>query len=329
MRLLAALIHGVFLLLLQFWIPQRNMDGTPVFIYQTTFSVVDGAIVMGRVPKNTLMTIKPWVVINVMEIITILANVAAWFAFKDGKKQFFEELIFQVATPKQSRLYRVIEYTITAGLLDIAILSTIGYQDYYMYLMAVTSNLVIQLIGYIIELIKEIKTKYKQELLGLLYFCGFVLLTAKLFVAYHTAVDIDGLFRDGQKQTLFRALVTFYCIFYIAFAVHHVLITTVKKYSVIIQEDRYYVILSLTTKLTLAYMLVFMIRHAGNMLKIDHHDSGKNTNWDNVQGTVIFFGLTGAFLYPVVEVVLYYVLKKEKRQLEDKKARRQRDWFTF
>ena len=329
MRLLAAIIHAVFLSLLQLWIPQRNMDGTPVFVYQTTFTIVDGKLSMGRVPKTTLMDVKPWVVINAMVIITILANVSAWFAFRDGEKEFFAELIFQTATPKQSRLYRVIEYSITAGLLDIAILSTVGYQDYFMYLMAVTSNLVIQLIGYIIELINEIKTKYKSELLGLLYFCGFILLSAKLYIAYHTAVDIDGLWKDGNKQTLFRTLITFYCIFYILFAIHHVLMITVKKYSVILNIDRYDVLLSLTTKITLAYMLVFMIRHAGNILKIDHHDNGKDTNWDAVQSTVIVFALFGALLYPVAEIVLYYSLNREKRQLEDKKARRQRDWFKF
>ena len=137
---------------------------------------------------------------------------------------------------------RYIEYAVTAGLLEVALLVGMGSKSFYQVLFILLTNVAIQLMGYMSE--------RTQDRMRQIYYSigGFVLLAPSLIIIVWNATLVTGMERVEELAYTYMAL-------YILFGLHNLFDHILALWRNAIDRDTGYTILSIATKIGLSWIL--------------------------------------------------------------------------
>ena len=138
---------------------------------------------------------------------------------------------------------RYIEYAVTAGLLEVALLVGMGSKSFYQVLFILLTNVAIQLMGYMSE--------RTQDRMRQIYYSigGFVLLAPSLIIIVWNATLVTGMERVEELAYTYLAL-------YVLFGLHNLFDHVLAFWRNAIDRDTGYNILSIATKIGLSWMLI-------------------------------------------------------------------------
>lgn len=138
---------------------------------------------------------------------------------------------------------RYIEYAVTAGLLEVALLVGMGSKSFYQVLFILLTNVAIQLMGYMSE--------RTQDRMRQIYYSigGFVLLAPSLIIIVWNATLVTGMQRVEELAYIYMAL-------YILFGLHNLFDHVLAFWRNTIDRDTGYTVLSIATKIGLSWMLI-------------------------------------------------------------------------
>ena len=138
---------------------------------------------------------------------------------------------------------RYIEYAVTAGLLEVALLVGMGSKSFYQVLFILLTNVAIQLMGYMSE--------RTQDRMRQIYYSigGFVLLAPSLIIIVWNATLVTGMERVEELAYTYMAL-------YILFGLHNLFDHLFAFWRNTIDRDTGYTVLSIATKIGLSWMLI-------------------------------------------------------------------------
>lgn len=230
-HLLASSVHiASFVLLLQV-IPQENERTYQLVIPYATYEEELG---MQFLHENVFGPISIATLLLVNEIITALSHVSGVVGFGLYSEQM-------VADGRHLEIIRrYIEYAITAAILEVVIYVLVGGRDINLLFAIVVTNIVIQLLGYMLE-----RSPNKQRKIYL-NVAGFVLLL----------VPIVSFFTVGSLGDTFMPLAVYYAVLYGLFGLHSLLDIVSEEWRALIDKDIGFLILGVSTKEILTWMVV-------------------------------------------------------------------------
>ena len=153
---------------------------------------------------------------------------------------------------------RYVEYAITAALLEVVLYVLLGGRDVNLLFAIVVTNVVIQLLGYMLE-----RTTNTQRQLYL-NLSGFALLLVPIISFISAASLTDG----------FVSISVYYTILYAVFGVHSLLYILSAAWRAFIDKDAGYIVLGIAAKEILTWMAVALQAK----LYVDHGVSIKSLN---------------------------------------------------
>ena len=249
----------------------------------------------------TLPTHTYTVVDNVVRTTTTFERVMeqsplAWISANEGFTAFSHlialfYLMYDPNNAKLESLRRTIEYSFTAGILQVALVMGAGSVTLYDVFFLLVSNVVLQAIGYAID---------DSTRPGLLYTSAFALLAAQIQYVALNAWRVDGISVDWVV-----IMGVFYILFYVGFGVVKLLPLGDKTL------DEMYILMSVTSKITLSWVLI------GNIFD-KFRELGATTDfttldWRAIQVVVVICTTVGL----VVGTVLLTCARKEKEKAYD------------
>ena len=193
---------------------------------------------------------------------------------------------------------RWIEYAITAGLLEIALIIGLGETNLLIVLIVLMNNVALQFLGWSLDI--------NRKNVALTMISGFILLGTTILILSTHVVNQIGL------QMEWGYLVTIFSIFYASFGVHQTLYMTMENYRESFDVDKIYICLSMTAKIVLSWTFIAIYRKT--FVRLDKpmeptvvwETEGNNT-WDWIMG--IIAGLGALFI-----VVFYFTFGKIKKE---------------
>ncbi len=138
---------------------------------------------------------------------------------------------------------RYIEYAVTAGLLEVALLVGMGSKSFYQVLFILLTNIAIQLMGYMSERTQD-RMRQVYYSLG-----GFVLLAPSLIIIVWNATLVSGMENVELLAYTYLAL-------YVLFGLHNLFDHVWAAWRRMIDRDTGYNVLSIATKIGLSWMLI-------------------------------------------------------------------------
>jgi hypothetical protein len=173
---------------------------------------------------------------------------------------------------KYESLRRTVEYSFTAGILQVALVmgtGSISLSDVFFILLV---NGVMQLMGYVMENRKEDNTPL---LAG-----AFILLAAQI-----QFVVTNALLLEGIETGYFVVMGVLYALFYIGFGV-------VKIFQPV-YEDEIYILMSVTSKLSLSWILIGNIFEGFKELDERTDPDFTDLDWRAIQWGIVAFSAIG------------------------------------
>lgn len=174
----------------------------------------------------------------------LYTNPITWIAANEGFT-FFSHLLalFLMYRTKDLNEFentrRTIEYSLTAGILQVALVLGIGSVALYDVLMLLMINIVIQLLGWIWE-------KTEDEFIKpYLMVVAFGLLLVEIIYVIGQSLNLNGIEPSG-----YIVMGIFYAIFYILFGIVKV-VPVLHKH-----ENEIYILMSVTSKVALSWILI-------------------------------------------------------------------------
>ena len=210
------------------------------------------------------------------EAITMFSHLIAVFYLWNSEKM-----------RKYESLRRTIEYSFTAGILQVALVmgtGSISMSDIFFILLI---NGVMQLMGYVMDSRKEDNTTL---LVG-----AFILLAAQI-----QFVVTNALFLEGIETGYFVVMAVFYALFYIGFGV-------VKIFQPV-YEDEIYILMSVTSKLSLSWILIGNIFEGFKEMGETTDPDFTDLDWRAIQWGIVAFSAIGL----IVGIPLINSLKPAK-----------------
>lgn len=283
----------------------------PKFIYNSTSAGITTTyeqVIVGE--KQNYMF---WVFLN--EALTAFSHLAALGLLYGSFKDDINGLAYNKKEVHRRELVRrTIEYTFTAAILQVALVLGAGDVLLQDVVFIFFINFCIQLCGYY----SDNKDDYSYSF----YFIGFMLLISEIVYVYLLSTTID--FGPGplEKSTDFLIITgVFYILFYISFGF-------VKLFGYVagldsLVEDKIYVVLSVTTKISLSWLLIGNIfsgfynlcEHENNADCTDIKKNGFYGDWNVAQWIIISFGILG------IAGSFYLFLKSDKKSKEKKESK--------
>lgn len=209
---------------------------------------------------------------------------------------------------KYESLRRTVEYSFTAGILQVALVmgtGSISLSDIFFILMI---NGVMQLMGYVMDT----KGDNTPLLVG-----AFILLAAQI-----QFVITNALLMEGISTGYFVVMGVFYALFYIGFGV-------VKIFQPVYQ-DEIYILMSVTSKLSLSWILIGNIFEGFKELDERTDPDFTDLDWRAIQWAIVAFSVIGlAVGIPLINSIKPYMNRQDelKRKTEDLKVLSQRIGF--
>lgn len=206
---------------------------------------------------------------------------------------------------KYESLRRTVEYSFTAGILQVALVmgtGSISLSDIFFVLII---NGVMQLMGYVIDNQKENRMPL---LVG-----AFVLLAAQIQFVISNAIRMEGIATE-----YFIVMGIFYALFYIGFGLIKVFRPT--------YEDEIYILMSVTSKLSLSWILIGNVfegfRELGEKTDPDFTD----LDWRAIQWIIVALSAVGlAVGIPLINATKPYMNLEDEVDRKTIDLERQRD----
>lgn len=216
--------------------------------------------------------VDPVIIVGWNEALTCLSHGIACFLRVD-------DLNVGGYSRKSEYTRRWLEYAVTAGLLEVAVLIGLGETNILVVLIVLLNNAALQCLGWSLDV-------NHSSVLPMI--SGFVLLgSIVLILSAHVANQIG-------LEIEWAYLVTIFSLFYASFGVHQTLYLLVEKYRKRFDVDKIYVCLSLTSKIVLSW--TFIAVYHRTLVRLD--DPG-HLNWDT-EWQVIMYTLAGLGLLFIV-----------------------------
>lgn len=206
-------------------------------------------------------TTNPIIWISINEFITMFSHVIAiFYLITHDSKQTFE-------SPR-----RAVEYCITAALLQCAIMLGMGAVTAQDIVFIVVTNVALQLLGYVIDLYREAKRW--------LLVVGFLLLISQMQYIIFNAARIEGI-----STEYYVVMAIIYVLFYTGFGVLKLIET--------VYEDEIYVLMSLTSKVVLSWVLIGNLFEGFKELGETTSPDYTHLDWRAIQISLIAIGSIG------------------------------------
>lgn len=231
-HILATVVHAVSFTLLLQW------SGEDQQLYQLTvpyakYSGSDG-ISTEHLYQNVMGTFSLLTLLIVNEAITAMSHLSGVIGFAFYRRQMVED------DRHLEVIRRYVEYAVTAALLEVVLYVLIGGRDFNLLLAIVLTNVVIQVLGYVLERTANVQ---RQVYLNL---SGFALLLVPI-VSFLTA----GALTEG-----FLAVSIYYTILYALFGLHSLLHILSPAWRQFVDKDAGYIVLGVAAKEILTWMAV-------------------------------------------------------------------------
>lgn len=253
-----------------------------IYVQETTFE--KNALLKTKNKSITKQDTIMWIFFN--EVLTALSHYISI-----GYYFFYDKRPLKDNTNHNFELVRrTVEYSVTSGILQVALV--LGVSDIALHdaIFIFVINAVIQMLGYYIEKIME-KSMDMKDIGSRLFFPAFVLLGAEIAYVNILLYNVDS---SGFTNSIFYSLIGItYTLFYMAFGL--VKLVDIDKNI----EDEIYIILSVTCKISLSWLLISNTYSRYFELCDDSEVCAslkKNIffrNWVGWQIVFILFGLVG------------------------------------
>jgi hypothetical protein len=206
-------------------------------------------------------TTNPIIWISFNEFITMFSHVIAiFYLITHDNKQTFE-------SPR-----RAVEYCITAALLQCAIMLGMGAVTAQDIIFIIVTNVALQLLGYVIDLYREAKRW--------LLVIGFLLLISQMQYIIFNAARIEGI-----STGYYNVMAIIYVLFYTGFGVLKLIDPP--------NENEIYVVMSLTTKVVLSWVLIGNLFEGFKELGETTSPDYTHLDWRAIQISLIAIGSIG------------------------------------
>lgn len=230
-HLFASIVHiASFVLLLQV-IPQKNERTYQLVV---PYAVYGDNLGMQFLHETVFSPVSIATLLLVNEAITAISHVSGVVGFGLYPKRM-------VADGRHLEIIRrYVEYAITAAVLEVVIYVLVGGRDFNLLFAIVVTNVVIQILGYMLE-----RTKIQQQQVYL-NVSGFLLLL----------IPIVSFLTVGPLETMFLPLAVYYSVLYALFGLHSLLNILSEEWRKMIDKDAGFLVLGVSTKEVLTWMAV-------------------------------------------------------------------------
>lgn len=172
---------------------------------------------------DTILEQNPLVWVSANEALTLFSHlIAIFYLSRDEKMRSMESL------------RRTIEYSFTAGILQVALVLSAASMSLYDMFFLLMINIALQMIGYLLD---------KKDNRPMLLTIGFLLLATEIQYVLLNSLRLEGITLD-----YFVVMGVFYALFYIGFGVVKIFQSD--------YQDEIYILMSVTSKVTLSWILI-------------------------------------------------------------------------
>ena len=231
-HLIATLVHvASFIFLMQY-----QVDGEMLYELIVPYAEYggSGALTTTFVESKVTGEFSLLTLLVVNEAITAISHLSGLIGFGLYRRQMVED------DRHLEVIRRYIEYAITAALLEVVLYVLLGGRDANLLLAIVVTNVVIQILGYMIE---RTTNQQRQIYLNL---SGFLLLMVPIVSFLTVATMTEG----------FLAVSVYYTILYALFGLHSLLHVLSRAWRQFVDKDAGFIILGVATKEILTWMAV-------------------------------------------------------------------------
>lgn len=240
---------------------------------------------------DTILEQNPMVWVSANEALTLFSHlIAIFYLSKDEKLRSFESL------------RRTIEYSFTAGILQVALVLSAASMSLYDMFFLLMINVALQMVGYLLD---------KKDNRPMLLSIGFLLLATEIQYVLLNSLRLEGLTLD-----YFIVMGVFYALFYIGFGVVKIFQSD--------YQDEIYILMSVTSKLTLSWILIGNMFVGFTELDTKTDPDFTDLDWRAIQWSVTILSVVG--LGVGIPLIL---LNKPYLNKEDEIARKEAELQTL
>lgn len=200
----------------------------------TTTAAPAASLVIVQKAREVFSDISITSILIVNEAVTAISHLAAVLGFGLYRQTMVED------DRHLEVIRRYVEYAVTAGLLEAALYLLVGGADFSLLLAIVVTNVIMQILGYMIERTTNVSRQLYMNV------SGFILL----------AIPVVTLLTIGAENTEFQALSIYYTVLYALFGLHSLLHILFEQWRAFVDKDAGYVILGIGAKEVLTWMVV-------------------------------------------------------------------------
>jgi hypothetical protein len=236
---------------------------------------------------DTILEQNPLVWVSANEALTLFSHlIAIFYLSRDEKMRSMESL------------RRTVEYSFTAGILQVALVLSAASMSLYDMFFLLMINVALQMIGYLLD---------KKDNRPMLLTIGFLLLATEIQYVLLNSLRLEGITLD-----YFVVMGVFYALFYIGFGVVKIFQSD--------YQDELYILMSVTSKVTLSWILI------GNIfVGFEELDTKTDPDFSDLDWRAIQWGVTLLSVIGLGVGIPLILLNRPYLNREDKIARKQRE----
>jgi len=240
---------------------------------------------------DTILEQNPLVWVSANEALTLFSHlIAIFYLSRDEKMRSMESL------------RRTIEYSFTAGILQVALVLSAASMSLYDMFFLLMINIALQMIGYLLD---------KKDNRPMLLTIGFLLLATEIQYVLLNSLRLEGITLD-----YFVVMGVFYALFYIGFGVVKIFQSD--------YQDEIYILMSVTSKVTLSWILI------GNIfVGFEELDTKTDPDFSDLDWRAIQWGVTLLSVIGLGVGIPLILLNKPYLNKEDKIARKEAELATL
>jgi len=209
---------------------------------------------------DTILEQNPLVWVSANEALTLFSHlIAIFYLSRDEKMRSMESL------------RRTVEYSFTAGILQVALVLSAASMSLYDMFFLLMINVALQMIGYLLD---------KKDNRPMLLTIGFLLLATEIQYVLLNSLRLEGITLD-----YFVVMGVFYALFYIGFGVVKIFQSD--------YQDELYILMSVTSKVTLSWILIGNIFVGFEELDTKTDPDFSDLDWRAIQWSVTLLSVIG------------------------------------
>lgn len=229
---------------------------------------------------DTILEQNPLIWVSANEALTLFSHlIAIFYLSRDEKMRSMESL------------RRTIEYSFTAGILQVALVLSAASMSLYDMFFLLMINVALQMVGYLLD---------KKDNRPMLLTIGFLLLATEIQYVLLNSLRLEGITLD-----YFVVMGVFYALFYIGFGVVKIFQSD--------YQDELYILMSVTSKVTLSWILIGNIFVGFEELDTKTDPDFSDLDWRAIQWSVTLLSVIGLGVgIPLILLNRPYLNKEDK-----------------